>query len=104
ITDNSTIVAYGMVPTAGDEITESLSDQYLLDFPVAESVKRKLSTDDTITIQDILGFEQEIPKEEVIQKIEPAIKQLANAIGNEILRLNNQLAPKAVMLIGGGSL
>lgn len=104
ITDNSTIVAYGMVSTAGDEITESLSDQYLLDFPVAESVKRKLSTDDTITIQDILGFEQEIPKEEVIQKIEPAIKQLANAIGNEILRLNNQLAPKAVMLIGGGSL
>lgn len=104
ITDNSTIVAYGMVPTAGDEITECLSDQYLLDFPVAESVKRSLLTDDVITIQDILGFEQEYEKNEVIQKIEPAIKQLAKAIGEEILRLNNQVPPKAVMLIGGGSL
>ena len=36
ITDKSTVVAYGMVPTAGDEITEALSDHYLLDFPVAE--------------------------------------------------------------------
>lgn len=104
ITNNGTIVAYGMVPTAGDEITESLSDQYLLDFPVAETIKRKLPIEDTITIQDILGFEQVIPKEEVIQTIEPAIKQLANAIAKEILRLNNQIAPKAVMLIGGGSL
>lgn len=104
ITDNGTIVAYGMVPTAGDEITESLSDQYLLDFPVAESIKRRLLTDDVITIEDILGFEQEYAKEEVIQQIEPAIKQLAQAIGEEILRLNNKTAPKAVMLIGGGSL
>lgn len=104
ITNNNTIIAYGMVPTAGDEITESLCDQYLLDFPVAEAVKRKLNTDETVTIQDILGFEQEIPSEEVIQTIEPAIKQLATAIGNEILKLNNQVPPKAVMLIGGGSL
>ena len=104
ITDNNTVIAYGMVPTAGDEITESLCDQYLLDFPVAEAIKRKLTTEETVAIQDILGFEQEIPTEEVIQTIEPAIKQLATAIGNEILRLNNQVPPKAVMLIGGGSL
>lgn len=104
ITNNNTIVAYGMVPTAGDEITESLCDQYLLDFPVAESIKRKLHTEEMITIQDILGFEQEIPSVEIVQSIEPSIKQLATAIGNEILRLNNQIPPKAVMLIGGGSL
>ncbi|RHW33235.1 cell division protein [Lysinibacillus yapensis] len=104
ITDKGTIVAYGMVPTAGDEITESLSDHYLLDFPVAEKAKRELTTQEHITIQDILGFEQAIPKEAVLQAIFPSIETLALAIGQEILRLNNQAPPKAVMLVGGGSL
>ena len=104
ITDQGTIVAYGMVPTAGDEITEALSDQYLLDFPVADFTKRKLQTDEEILIQDILGFDQYFPRNEIIESIRPAIKNLAEAIGKEILRLNNQRTPKAVMLVGGGSL
>ncbi|MED4698586.1 pilus assembly protein PilM [Lysinibacillus capsici] len=104
ITDKSTVVAYGMVPTAGDEITEALSDHYLLDFPVAEEAKRQLQTSEEILIQDILGFDQFYPKEEVFLAIEPAVKQLAKSIGEEILRLNNRVAPKAVMLVGGGSL
>ncbi|GLC88203.1 cell division protein FtsA [Lysinibacillus piscis] len=104
ITDKSTVVAYGMVPTAGDEITEALSDHYLLDFPVAETVKRQLQTAEEIVIQDILGFDQTYPQAEVLQVINPAVKQLAHAIGQEILRLNNHVAPKAVMLVGGGSL
>ena len=104
ITDKSTVVAYGMVPTAGDEITEALSDHYLLDFPVAEEAKRQLHCSEEILIQDILGFDQYYPKEEVLTAIEPAVKQLAKAIGEEILRLNNRTAPKAVMLVGGGSL
>ncbi|MET4561973.1 cell division protein FtsA [Lysinibacillus parviboronicapiens] len=104
ITDKSTVVAYGMVPTAGDEITEALSDHYLLDFPVAETAKRQLQTEDEILIQDILGFDQYFAKVEVLKAIEPAVKQLAQAIGEEILRLNNRTAPKAVMLVGGGSL
>ncbi len=104
ITDKSTVVAYGMVPTAGDEITEALSDYYLLDFPVAEEAKRQLQTSEEILIQDILGFDQFYPKEEVFLAIEPAVKQLAKSIGEEILRLNNRVAPKAVMLVGGGSL
>lgn len=104
ITNNSTIVAYGMVPTAGDEITEALSDQYLLDFPDAEIVKRQLSSESTILIRDILGFDQQYDKQEVVNAIYPAIINLAESISNEILRLNNQNPPKAVMLIGGGSL
>ena len=104
ITDKSTVVAYGMVPTAGDEITEALSDHYLLDFPVAENAKRQLQTEEDILIQDILGFDQYFPKDEVLLAITPAVKQLAKSIGEEILRLNNQTAPKAVMLVGGGSL
>ncbi|MEO4051903.1 pilus assembly protein PilM [Solibacillus sp. CAU 1738] len=104
ITDKGTIVAYGMVPTAGDEITEALSDHYLLDFPVAEVAKRQMHTADEILIQDILGFDQYFPRDEVLQAISSAIEGLAHAIGKEILRLNNNKAPKAVMLVGGGSL
>ena len=104
ITDKSTVVAYGMVPTAGDEITEALSDHYLLDFPVAEMAKRQMNNAEEILIQDILGFDQHYPRKEVLDAIFPAIENLAKSIGEEILRLNNNEAPKAVMLVGGGSL
>lgn len=104
ITDKSTVVAYGMVPTAGDEITEALSDYYLLDFPIAEAAKRQMHKEEQILIQDILGFDQYFPREEVLQAIYPAIENLATSIGEEILRLNSGQAPKAVMLVGGGSL
>ncbi len=104
LTDKSTVVAYGMVPTAGDEITEALSDHYLLDFPIAEIAKRQLQTEEQIAIQDILGFDEYHPREEVLAAIFPAIENLAKSIGDEILRLNNQVSPKAVMLVGGGSL
>ncbi|MEH6941762.1 cell division protein FtsA [Bacillus sp. JJ722] len=104
ITDSGTVIAYGMVPIAGDEITEAISDSLLLDFPLAENTKRQLNTEDTITVTDILGFEEEISKEAIVEKIYPALTKLAEAISSEILQLNNNHSPKAIMLVGGGSL
>lgn len=104
ITDNSTVVAYGMVPLAGDEITEALSSHYLLDFPLAEKVKRRLASEPDVVITDILGFEQNISSEEVIEVIQPAIDRLAKSISEEIIQLNNGKSPQAVMVVGGGSL
>ncbi|WP_214481659.1 cell division FtsA domain-containing protein [Bacillus sp. SM2101] len=104
ITDAGTVVSYGMVPIAGDEITEAISDGYLLDFPLAEKAKRELFTQGTITITDILGFETEVPKHEVIKQISSSIDKLASSIVSEILTLNQHKPPKAVMLVGGGSL
>ncbi|WP_080844403.1 cell division protein FtsA [Cytobacillus gottheilii] len=103
ITDLGTVVAYGMVPVAGDEITEAISDQLLLDFPRAEQAKRELLTNDSIQVEDILGFETEVTKSEMIEQISPAINRLTDAICDEILTLNNNKQPKAVMLVGGGS-
>lgn len=103
ITDSGTVTAYGMVPIAGDEITEAISEQFLLDFPLAETAKRKLIDNESIKIIDILGFESEIMKKDVIGQISPAIDKLAHAIAEEILLLNNGKTPKAVMLVGGGS-
>ncbi|MEH7226402.1 cell division FtsA domain-containing protein [Bacillus sp. JJ1566] len=104
ITDEGTVIAYGMVPIAGDEITEAISDQLLLDFPLAEQAKRDLLTNDTIQVVDILGFETEIRKDEVIDNISASIDKLAESIRDEILHLNKSKSPKAVMLVGGGSL
>ncbi|MCK0471288.1 cell division protein FtsA [Halalkalibacter sp. APA_J-10(15)] len=103
LTEENTVTAYGMVPVAGDEITEAISDHFLLDFPDAERVKRELSTEDAVTITDILGMETVLNRDEVVSPIDDAIRQLAQSISDEILRLNGR-SPKAVMLVGGGSL
>ncbi len=104
ITNAGTVTAYGMVPIAGDEITEAISDEYLLDFSFAEKVKRQLAENDTVTMTDILGFETEAETEEIIRKLTPSINKLSESICNEILRLNNHKPPQAIMLVGGGSL
>ncbi|WP_216828970.1 cell division protein FtsA [Alkalihalobacterium elongatum] len=103
ITDEGTVTAYGMVPFAGDEVTEAVSDHFLLDFPDAELVKRQLSERDEITLTDILGFETTYSRDAVIEAIKGTIKELANAITTQILELNGK-SPKAVMLVGGGSM
>ncbi|WP_369823595.1 cell division protein FtsA [Sporosarcina sp. P7] len=104
IVRDNTVTAYGMVPVAGDEMTEALSAHYLLDFPIAEQMKRQIHNQDILTFQDILGFEQEIPSEEVIDVIKPSVKHVALSIANEIKRLNLNSSPQAVMIVGGGGL
>jgi len=104
ITDMGTIISYGMVPIAGDEITEAVSDEFLLDFPKAEEAKRQMESENKITVTDILGFETALSKEDILKKISPAIDKLAASIRDEIIRLNNGVSPKAIMLVGGGSL
>src|SRR5690625_3336023 len=103
LTSKGTISAYGMVPIAGDEITEAISDHYLLDFPMAEQTKRKIVIEGQDVVSDILGFETVITYKELANEIMDSVHTLASSLAAEVLRLNKQ-APKAVMLIGGGSL
>ncbi len=103
ITEGGTITAYGMVPIAGDEITDALMQAFLLDFPVAERVKRDLLKQENITFTDILGFEQQQARSEIVQNIMDEVSRLAATIADKIVELNGK-APQAVILIGGGSL
>ncbi|MCC8437480.1 rod shape-determining protein [Brevibacillus sp. M2.1A] len=103
LTEEGAITAYGMVPVAGDEITDALMNAFLMDFPMAEEVKRLLSTEESVTFTDILGMEHTLSASEVTSAIEADIQQLADKIAFKILELNGK-APQAVMLIGGGSL
>lgn len=103
ISNDGTIVAYGMVPHAGDEITEVISDHYLLDFKVAERVKKQIVNEKEAIVEDILGFETTITYEDLLPVIQDEVEQLARSLAQEVRSLNGT-SPQAVMLIGGGSL
>jgi cell division protein FtsA len=104
ITDNGQITGYEMVPMAGDELTEKVASEYLLEFSEAEKVKRELlKTGETVTFTDVLGLEYEIKKSKVVESLESTIELLAEKIVMKIAEINSK-PTQAVILIGGGSL
>lgn len=104
ISSKDTICAYGMVPLAGDEITESIAQNYVVDFNTAESMKKQCSIKDTVEYTDILGFQNSIPSNELIDYIEPQVKMIADEVCVKIKELNGDKSPSAVFLVGGGAL
>ncbi len=103
ITKDQTVTAYGMVPTAGDEITRSLTEHYLLDFTEGERVKRLVSQQEEIEIVDALGFTSQVASREVQSTLWPAAENLAKEIAEETKRLNGGDSPQAVICVGGGA-
>lgn len=104
LTAGGSVVGYGMVPCAGDEITEALSQAYLLDFNVAEKLKRQLhGKPRKLTVKDVLGASQKIDSAALLASIEATVKDLAAQIAREISALN-ETPPQAVLLVGGGAL
>ena len=102
VTRESKVLGFGMVPVAGDEVTGAIADAFLLDFSVAERVKRQLEAG-PINCQDVVGNELELLPEQVQEAAAPAVDKLAAAIAQVILQLNGG-RPQAVLCIGGGSL
>ncbi len=104
ITKNGSVIAYGMVPLAGDEVTEAISQKFLLDFNVAEEIKRKAANGEGSTFSDILGQSYELTAEEILAPIADNVAHIANAIAKTILELNGNEPPQALLLVGGGAL
>lgn len=104
ITKNGSVIAYGMVPQAGDEITDAISQQFLLDFNVAEQLKRDATNGLQCKFADIMGLEYDMTAQEVLEPVLPNIHGLAESICRQILELNGQEPPQAIILVGGGSL
>lgn len=103
LTRNGSFFAYGMVPMAGDEITERICQQYLVDFQRGETLKRNLGSKAKLSFTDFLGMKTTVSRAEVTDLIKPVVLELADKIAQEILNLNQGI-PHAVILIGGGSL
>jgi len=103
ITKGGSVVAYGMIPIAGDEVTEAIVHKYLVDFNTAEKIKQQLTVSETITFEDIIGLTYEVTAAEVKQVILSTIDSLTQSIAQKILELNGESAPNAVFCVGGGS-
>lgn len=102
ISSKDSISAFGMVSTAGDEVTEAIAQNFLVDFNTAEKIKKECSIKDTIKYCDVLGLENEIASEEVIRVITPVTKKICEEIGKKVIELNGGKSPNAVFLVGGG--
>lgn len=103
LTKDGSVFAYAMASIAGDEITERISQQYLVDFATGEKIKTSLATGkDRIRFTDILKKKHEIAASEILRDIEDMIRQLASTISGKILEFNRK-SPNAVFLVGGGS-
>lgn len=103
ISDEGCVSAYEMVTVAGDEVTEAIAKQLLVDFNTAEEIKLMLSgAGSEIKYENILGFEYTTEPEKILSSIRPDIDNLAKSISEKILQINGK-APAAVFLVGGGS-
>lgn len=103
ISSRDAISAYGMVPIAGDEVTEVIAQNYLVDFNTAERIKRKCNTDNEIKYTDVLGIEGTVKAEEVIKVTKPSVEKLTEEVSRRIIELNGGKAPNALFLVGGGA-
>ena len=104
ITKDGSIVAYGMIPLAGDEITEKIAKNYLVDFNTAETIKIAASNpeNDIVTFNDIMGLEQKVPSSEIQAIADESIANMAKATADRIIELNGGKSVNAVFVVGGG--
>ncbi len=102
ITDDGTVVAFGMIPCAGDTLTELLAKTCLIDFGTAEMIKTAATQQDEIVYEDIMGTEQTITAKEVIAICQDEIERMAKLTANTIKELNGGTSPSAVFIVGGG--
>ena len=100
VSRDGSVVAYGMATVAGDEITEAVMKELLVDFKTAEMIKT--SSEDEITYTDVLLAEHKITRKRVMEIIEPASRDLAKVIADEIISANIT-PPQAIFLVGGSS-
>lgn len=102
ITNDGSIIAYGMIPAAGDEITEALARHYLLDFGEAEKMKCQSTMRKQVTVHDIMGLSHKISSEEIAEVAEPVVREITTRVADRIKELNGGKPVSAVFVVGGG--
>lgn len=102
ITKDGTIVAFGMIPKAGDAITEAVCRHCLVDFNTADKIKKDAEIMDSVKYHDIIGIEQTIQTEELLNVCQPVIDEMTELVAAKIKELNGDKAVSAVFVVGGG--
>ncbi|MCR5591528.1 MAG: rod shape-determining protein [Lachnospiraceae bacterium] len=102
VTKDGSIIAYGMIPKAGDELTEAIASALLLDFNEAEHVKIDSGKKAPIKFTDIMGLEHKIEPKEVHKIAEGVIADITKDVSDKIKELNGDRPVSAVFVVGGG--
>ena len=102
ITRDGSIIAYGMIPFAGDEITEMLVQHYLVDFKTAEHIKLGSGSEKEIEFKDIMSISHTIPAKEVWDITEELVDRITTSVAEKIKALNGDKSVSATFVVGGG--
>ena len=93
---------YGMIPLAGDEITELIVQSYLVDFNTAEQIKLSSGMEDQVTYKDIMMIEHTIPSKDVWKLTESVVDKMTTEVAAKIKELNGDKSVRAAFIVGGG--
>lgn len=104
ITCDGTITAYGMIPVAGDSLTDILVQHCLVDFDTAERIKRQAGERESVEYQDIMGLTQVITAREVEDILAEKVREMAKLVADCIRELNGEKSVSAVFVVGGGGI
>ena len=102
ITREGSIAAYGMIPVAGDSLTEKIALECLTDFYVADQMKQDSTKGDTVTYEDIMGIQQTITTQQLDHIMEPVLEEMTTRVADKIMELNGGKSVSAVFVVGGG--
>ena len=102
VTKDGSIIAYGMIPIAGDSLTEVVARHCLVDFATAEQIKRETGVKEKIEYKDIMGLSQTITAEEIGKVTAEAISDMTGQVADKIKELNGDRSVSAVFVVGGG--
>ncbi|MBQ9991598.1 MAG: rod shape-determining protein [Lachnospiraceae bacterium] len=102
ITRDGSIIAYGMIPKAGDCLTEQIALHCLTDFQMAENIKRDSTRGDVVGYEDIMGLKQTIETREIDELLRPVLEEMTGLVSDKIKELNGGKSVSAVFVVGGG--
>lgn len=103
ITKGGSIIAYGMIPKAGDKITEVIVQNHLVEFKEAENIKIQASEKKkSITYKDIMGILCKTTYVDVLNETKNIVEAITHEIAEHIVELNGGKPVSAVFVVGGG--
>ncbi len=102
ITKDGSIIAYGMIPYAGDEITEAIAQKYLVEFKVAEGMKTACLKKKKVSYKDVMGLNHKSTTEEIIEAVSEVVHNITRCVADKIIELNGGKSVSAVFVVGGG--
>lgn len=102
ITKDGSIIAYGMIPCAGDAITECIMKAHLVDFATAENMKISSARRKEVSYKDIMKMKAKVTSEQIREETMPVVDRMTKMIADRIIELNGGKSVSAVFVVGGG--